>query len=255
VSNLFGKWITRRYKGKLQSVLQRKDDGRHVFRFHWKDSLLKQYHKELQPPVLRNELASNCLYDLGLKKSLKYLPEIKEKFSQIVDRFADFQATTFNVRPECNLFQALRRPVILGKTKIAGIKLEHTRVIRLMEVLLYSGAEMRTWTTSQLHEAILSRFQIKRADYSLSQLRYDMRKLRAHSLLIRQKGKYSYQLTNNGNKTALMFCLFHKRVYGPIAGSPFLCRPVTQKDQGSKIERAYERIDRSIDRLLNLIAA
>lgn len=105
VSNLFGKWITRRYKGKLQSVLQRKDDGRHVFRFHWKDSLLKQYHKELQPPVLRNELASNYLYDLGLRKSLKYLPEIKEKFSQIVDRFADFQAATLSVPPEWNLSQ------------------------------------------------------------------------------------------------------------------------------------------------------
>ena len=87
VSNLFGKWITRRYKGKLQSVLHRRDDGRHVFRFHWKDSALKQYHKELQPPVLRNELVSNNPYDLGLRKSLKYLPEIKEKFSQIVDRF------------------------------------------------------------------------------------------------------------------------------------------------------------------------
>jgi hypothetical protein len=255
VSNLFGKWITRRYKGKLQSVLQRKDDGRHVFRFHWKDSLLKQYHKELQPPVLRNELASNYLYDLGLRKSLKYLPEIKEKFSQIVDRFADFQADTLSVRPECNLFQALSQPVILGKRKVAGIKLEHTRVVRLMEILLYSGATMKTWTTRQIHEAILSRFQIKPTDLTLCQLRYDMGKLRAHGLLIRQKGKYSYQLTNNGNKTALMFCLFRKRVYGPIAGSLFLHRPVTQKEQRSKVERAYQQIDRSIDRLLYLIAA
>jgi len=40
---------------------------------------------------------------------------------------------------ECNLFQALSRPVILGKTKVAGIKLEHKRVVRLMEILLYSG--------------------------------------------------------------------------------------------------------------------
>ena len=122
-------------------------------------------------------------------------------------------------------------------------------------ILLYSGATMKAWTTRQIHEAILTRFQIKPTDYSLCQLRYDMRKLRAHGLLIRQKGKYSYQLTNNGNKTALIFCLFRKRVYGPIAGSLFLYRPLAQKEQRSKVERAYEKVDRSIDRLLHLIAS
>ena len=86
------------------------------------------------------------------------------------------------------------------------------------------------------------------------QLRYDLRKLRAHGLLLRVKGKYAYQLTQKGNKVALMFILFRKRVYGPISGSLFLHKPNTQSHR-SILERAYSQVDQSIDHLLALLAA
>lgn len=252
VVNFFGKRITRRFSGKLQSVMDRIDQGQHAFRFHWKSSLLKQYQKESN--ALRNEALSNNLRQLGLRKSLKYLPEVRKKFAEATDLFADFQAESLSVHLEFDLFTRISKPAPMGKGKMAGIRLEQERIIRLLEMFLYSAGSFRQWTSKELVAAITTAFKLRPDQYSVTQLRYDLRKLRAHGLLIRVKGKYAYQLTEKGNKVALMFVLLRKRVYGPISGSLFVYKPNT-KSHPSKLERAYFQIDRSMDRLLTLLAA
>jgi len=52
-------------------------------------------------------------------------------------------------------------------------------------------------------------------------LRYDLRKMRAHALLERDGNRYAYRLTDKGVKVALLFVLFHQRLYGPLANSLF----------------------------------
>jgi hypothetical protein len=76
-------------------------------------------------------------------------------------------------------------PIVSGKTKIPGIKIPDTRIIRLMEVLLNAGIQLNGWRTAQIHQAILTAFALSPDTYGLTQIRYDLRKLRAHSLLER----------------------------------------------------------------------
>ena len=76
-------------------------------------------------------------------------------------------------------------PVMSGKTKIAGIKIHDTRMIRLMEVLLHGGTQLDGWRSADIHQAILTTFGLSAATYTLTQLRYDLRKLKAHGLLDR----------------------------------------------------------------------
>jgi hypothetical protein len=252
VANFFGKRITRRFNGKLQSVMDRLDQGQHAFRFYWKNCLLKQYQKESN--ALRAEVLSNNLYELGLRKSLKYLPEAGQKFAKITDEFSDFHAQCLSVHFDFDLFGRLSKPCPMAKSRMAGIRLEQERIIRLFEILLYSGGSLRQWSSKELLATLTNAFKLKSESYSISQLRYDLRKLRAHGLLIRVKGKYAYQLTQKGNQVALMFILLRKRVYGPISGSLFLHKP-NALSHPSILERAYLQVDRSIDRLLALLAA
>jgi hypothetical protein len=65
--------------------------------------------------------------------------------------------------------------------------------------------------------------------YSLSQLRYDLRKLKAHGLIERDGKRYAYRLTDKGTRAALLFVLFHQRVCGPMANSFFRHRPAQTK--------------------------
>ena len=73
--------------------------------------------------------------------------------------------------------------------------------------------------------------------------------------LVERDGKhYAYRLTSKGNKTALLFVLFHKCVCGPLANSLFNPPPTTQFP-ATRLEAAYRKADQSIEQLLQLLAA
>jgi hypothetical protein len=93
------------------------------------------------------------------------------------------------------LFQSLALPIAAGRTTIPGIKIHDTRKMRLLEVLLRGGPQLGGWRTAHIHAAILTAFDLTAERYSLTQLRSDVRKLKAHGLLERIGGTYAYRLT------------------------------------------------------------
>ena len=107
-----------------------------------------------------------------------------------------------------------------------------------MEVLLHSATKISGWRTADIHQAILEAFHLRADDYTLTQLRYDIRKLKHHGLVQRDGKRYAYRPTENGNKAALLFVLFHKRVCGPLANSLFNKPPRPDVKPAPPIETA-----------------
>ena len=95
------------------------------------------------------------------------------------DRLPSFAAELLNLQVDFPLFQRWAPPVTVAKTKIAGIKIQDTRMIRLMEVPRHGGPQLHGWRTTPIHEAILSAFGLSPQAYSLTQLRYDLRKMKS----------------------------------------------------------------------------
>ena len=153
------------------------------------------------------------------------------------------------------LFQRLALPIHAGRTRVPGIKIHDTRMLRLMEILLHGGSQLAGWRTAQMHRAVLEAFALASDAYSLTQLRYDVRKLRAHGLLERDDRRYSYRLTDQGVKVAAMFVLFHQRVCGPLANTLFHHRPRNTGTVPAKIEAAYHKADEAIQQIIDLVAA
>ena len=256
ISELFGLRLTKRLKGKLHATLERLADGHHVFRIYCKHALLRQYEKLTEiAAFLRNELCSNTLRDFGLKKGLEHLGAVRERFLAITDRVAASQAPWFNVHVDFSVLQRLALPVQVGVAKVPGIKLHDPRMIRLLEVLLHGGLQIAGWKATQIHEAVLTRFQLTAAQYGLNQLRYDLRKLRAHGLLARDGHRYAYRLTDKGLRVAVLFLLFHKRLCGPLAHSLFVHRPDPAAQPPSPLETAYHKADAAIDDIIRLLKA
>jgi len=253
LSQIFGFRLTRRLKGFLDTSLRQIEHGHHLFRAACKKAWIKAYEKF--STFLRLEVCSNCLPDFGLRKGLDHLEEVRQTLVGVTDRFAAFQAHSLNVHGDFPLFQRLALPVLVGQTKIPGIKIHDTRMIRLMEVLLHAGTLPTGWRSAQIHQAILTTFGLPASAYTLTQLRYDLRKMKAHGLLERCGQSYAYRLTSKGTKVALFFILFHKRVCGPLASSLFQRRPHPQSQPQSRIETAYHRADQAIETVLELLAA
>jgi hypothetical protein len=253
IAEVFGRHITKRMKGKLNTVLEQVEHGHHIFRAYCRNAFVKQYEKF--STFLRNEVCSNNLADFGLKKGLDHLAVVREKLLAVTDRFAAFQAQCLNVHVDFPLLQRLALPVAVGTAKYPGIKIHDTRMIRLMEVLLHAGTLVSGWRTRQIHDAILTTYKIDADRYGLNQLSYDLRKLKAHGLLTRDEKRYAYRLTEKGAKVALLFVLFHKQLCGPLANSLFHHQPAAAPRPNSKLETAFHKADHSIHNIIQLLEA
>jgi hypothetical protein len=253
IAEVFGARLHRKHRGKLSTVIDQIEHGHHVFRAYFKSAVLRQYEKF--SVFLRNELCSNNLYDFGLKKSLNNLDEVRGKFQTIIGRFAGFQAQWLNVHVDFPLLQRVALPITVGSIRYPGIKIHDPRVIRLLEVLLHGSTHVGGWTAREIHQAVLTTFELSEAAYGLNQLRYDLRKLKGHGLLERDGARYAYGLTPKGVQVALLFLFFHKRLCGPIANSCFHHRPDPQHPPESRLEVAYHRADKAIQKVVDLLAA
>jgi hypothetical protein len=253
ITQIFGVRKHKRLRGHLHTMLEKLDHGHHVLRIYCKSLVARTYEKF--GTFLRVEVCVNRLKDLGLNKGLEQLPALREKLIAVTDRLAGVEADLLNVHVDFPLFERLATPVAAGRTKMPGIKIHDTRMLRLMEVLLHGGSQLAGWRTAQLYTAVLEAFGIAPTAYSLTQLRYDVRKLRAHGLLERQGRSYSYRLTTKGIKVAALFVLFQKRVCGPLANTLFHHRPTNTATLPAKIEAAYHKADVAIQHVIDLLAA
>ena len=252
IAEIFGTRLNRRMHGKLATVIDRIEHGHHVFRAYFKNAFLKQYEKFAT--FLRNELVSNNLADFQLRKGLDHLEAVRERFQDITGRFAGFQAQWLNVHVDFPLLQRIALPITVGAVRYPGIRIQDPRVIRLLEILLHGRTHVGGWTTNQIHQAVLTTFHLSDKRYGVNQLRYDLRKLKAHGLLQRDGSRYAYRLTPKGVQVALLFLFFHKRLCGPLAHSRFNHRPVDHHRPASKLEAAYHRADQAIQHIIDLLA-
>jgi hypothetical protein len=253
IAAVFGTRLRHNHRGKLSTLIHQVEHGHHVFRAYFKNAILRQYEKF--SVFLRNELCSNNLYDFGINKGLDNLEEIRRKFQTIIGRFAGFQAQWFNVHVDFPLLQRVALPITIGSIRYPGIKIHDTRVIRILEVLLHGSTHVGGWTAREIHQAVLTTFDLSDTAYGLNQLRYDLRKLKGHRLLERDGNRYAYRLTTKGVQIALLFLFFHKRLCGPIANSCFHHRPDPQHRAESRLEVAYHRADKAIQQVVDLLAA
>ena len=128
-------------------------------------------------------------------------------------------------------------------------------MIRMMEVLLHAGSQLAGWRAIDIHTALLTTVGLTADAYSHTQLRYDLRKTKAHGLVEREGRRYCYRLTDKGIRVATMFVLFHKRVRGLLAHTLFQGRPDKSAPLRGPIETAYYKADAAIQQLVDLLAA
>ena len=253
VSQIFSWPLRKRVRGRLETVLEAVEHGHHVLRAYSKKAALRMYQKGRT--FLRLEVLSNRLKDFQLNKGLENLEAVRQKLAAATDRFAAFEAEALNTPIDFPLFQRLALPIQHGRSRVPGIKIHDTRLLRLLEVLLHAGTQISGWRSRQRHEAVLTAYGLSEPSYTLTQLRYDRRKLKAPGLVERLSRSYNYRLTSKGIRVAVMLLLFHKRVCGPLAHSLFAPRPAESPQPRTKLEVAFRKADDSVQRFVDLLAA
>ncbi len=86
---IFGRKITARYKGKLQTVIEDLNLPNPVMRSHYKNGFIKQYVRDDR--MIRTEAATNNVTDYSVKKAVENLPHLQKRLEQITTLYQDVQ--------------------------------------------------------------------------------------------------------------------------------------------------------------------
>jgi hypothetical protein len=140
------------------------------------------------------------------------------------------------------------QPTRIGHRRIPGVKLHDDRVIRLLETLIQPTGFVREWTTRDLHTRILARHRLSEADYRLSQLRYDLAKLRAKDLVERLGTSRRYRLTQVGLKLGVLLVKLRMRLLGPLVTLTSKPRP-SAAVRSNSVDNAFAELDAALDHL------
>ncbi len=250
-THLFGRSITRRYRGKLQTVLERRDEGHPVLRSYYQTSFVKQYEKGDR--LLRTETCINDTHHLNIGRHLENLPVLLERMASTNNRYLDFQAELLDSTVDAGQLAELSRPTLQGQRRIPGLKLQDERVIRLLDVLLHPGNFVGDWSSRDVHSRLLQRHRLQEADYRLSQLRYDLMKLRAKGLVERIGRTRRYRVTPLGVKLGVVLVKARSYLLGPLctqASQDIVRRPTRNP---SEVETALRQVDSALNHLCQVL--
>ena len=250
-THLFGRRVTRRYQGKLQTVLDRRDEGHPVLRSYYQTSFVKQYEKGDR--LLRTETCINDTHHLSVGRPLENLPTLIERMAATNDRYLDLQAELLDSTVDAGHLADLARPTLRGHRRIPGLKLQDERVIRLLDVLLHPGGFVADWTSRDVHARVLERHRLTETQYRLSQLRYDLTKVRAKGLVERIGRTRRYRITALGVKLAVVLVKARTHLLGPLC--TLASEPHTRRStrHPSEVEAALRQVDVALTHLCQVL--
>lgn len=135
ITMIFGRKVTKEYKGKLQTVIEDLDLPNPVIRSHYGHGFAKQYVRDNR--LLRTEPATNDVRDYGVNKNVENLPQLRERMSAIIDNYHNAQQDILETFVDRGQLRKLAEPTILPNGKrIPGLKLDHPRQLAVMHALV-----------------------------------------------------------------------------------------------------------------------
>jgi len=212
---------------------------------------IKQYVRAGGP--LRTEAASFQLRELSLPKGIQNLPRVREVLGKCTERFESVQQDileTFVDRGQ--LQELLQATVSANGRRTPGLRPHDPRLLAVLQAMLcfMHLAGKGCFKTRVLLTDVQN--ALGNPTYKLSQLRYDLSKLRGKGLVLRLPGTQSYQLTAVGFKLGLLFLKLHQRFYAPLTAgiaNPEAADNLMPQSRTAQLDRLYLAVNRALDKL------
>jgi hypothetical protein len=257
ITVIFGRKVTKHYRGKLQTVIEDMDLPNPVIRSHYGNGFVKQYVRDHL--LLRTEPASNNVNDYGCKKAIENLPRLRENMSTVIDNYHNVQQDILETFLDRGQLRQLARPTILPTgRRIPGLKLDHPRQLALMHALVRFChiAAQNTFTTAEIYTDTLAALGASPKQYSLGSLRYDLWKLRAKGLVEKVPHSRQYRIPRAGYSICLVFLKLFERIYAPLTAG--LLQPVAgdrklPPQKYTQLDKLYQRVADDLSKLMDAV--
>jgi hypothetical protein len=217
--------------------------------FH--NTSVKQYVKS--GVGLRTETTCQQLQDLALPKAIANLPKVRQVLSTSNERYQDAQQDILASFIDRGQMQQLRQATVSPSgRRTPGLRVNDPRLLAVLHALTSFAYVVgyACFRTTELLDDV--RRTLNRPDYRLSQLRYDLSKLRAKGLVQRLPATQRYQLSSDGYRLAVLYQKLSDRLYGPLTAAiiePVAADRLIGNARKSKLDRCYEAVDQALQDL------
>jgi hypothetical protein len=219
-----------------------------VLRTGFANTSLKQYVKDRT--VLRTETTCQQLTDLSLPKDIQNLPRLREVLGTSNERLLEAEQDVLASYVDRGQLAQLRQPTVSATgRRTPGLRLDDARLLALLGTLtsfVYLIGKA-CFQTQDLLEGMQR--ALGQPDYRLSQLRYDLGKLRGKGLVRRLPRSRRYELSPEGYRLAVLYQKLYARLYGPLTAG--ILDPVPSdhglpRSRTAKLDRLYEAVDKAL---------
>ena len=115
ITTIFGRKITRFYRGKLQTEIADMHLPNPVIRSHYRHGFIKQYVRDHL--ILRTEATTNDVTDYRVNKAVEHLPTLRDKLCAINDNYLDVQQDILETFVDRGQLRGLAEPTITPSGK------------------------------------------------------------------------------------------------------------------------------------------
>jgi len=257
LANIFGRKVTKRYGGKLETLIEDLDLPNPVIRSYYRDGSIKQYVRDHL--LLRTEATSNNVRDFGVPKAIDAVPQLRQAMAAVTDRYQSVQQDILETFVDRGQLRQLAEPTHLPNGKrVPGLKLDHPRQLAVMHALVRFAhiAAGDTFTTRDLHAPAAAALEATTEQYRLTSVRYDLSKLRAKGLVEKVPHSRRYRLLPQGYTICLVFLKLFERVYAPLTAgllAPVAADARLAEEKHHRLDRLYQRIVTDLDALLRAL--
>jgi hypothetical protein len=253
ISTIFGRKVTRNYRGELKTVIEDLDLPNPVIRSHYGNGFIKQYVRDHVD--LRTEPASNNVADYGIKKAVENLPQLRQAMGAVIDNYLNVQQDILETFVDRGQLRKLSQPTVLANGKrIPGLKIDNPRQLAVMHALVRFAniAAGRQFSTRDLHSHVVEALGVTVDQYTLGSLRYDLSKLRAKDLLKKIERTRRYRLTQEGYSICVVFLKLFERIYAPLTAGLLQSVPGDTKlllQRRTQLDRLYQQVADDLEKL------
>jgi hypothetical protein len=254
ISTIFGRKVSKNYRGELKTVIEDLDLPNPVIRSHYGNGFIKQYVRD--HVLLRTEAASNSVVDYGVKKAVENLPQLRQAMDKVNENYLDVQQDILETFVDRGQLRKLSEPTVLTNGKrIPGLKIDNPRQLAVMHALVRFAniAAGSQFSTKDLHSHVAEALEITIDKYTLGSLRYDLSKLRAKGLVNKVDRTRRYRLTQEGYSICVVFLKLFERIYAPLTAGLLQSIPQDtklQQQRRTQLDRLYQQVAIDLEKLL-----
>jgi hypothetical protein len=179
--------------------------------FRYKHSRVKQYLKGGR--ALRVETVINKPSDLDVPARLHHLPELIDKARGVNHRLLMIEQAGQSCAIGSALYERIHQPYNREGQRTGALRFGDKRAIALAGALCHVLHAVTGFTNKSLRGLVAGHLG---QNYTISQMSYDLRRLRLHGLIRRLPRSNTYVLTDEGIRVAVFYTKLQNRLLRPL---------------------------------------